>query len=295
MIKNNRLELFDGRGIIIDMDLPKYKVKETNAYVGLTNTLSAGGLSSTPMFMSSDSFNSGNIGNSGSITKEKFNLRKYLIKLLTKNNKKKDIKVQELIKFFDNLKSSVNSIDSDTINNVLENYEAVLSTTESTGQIALVQKLKEYSHILKYELILSQSQFTKYLNENDIVNFYNIASKHDKFETKLKISYVKNFVKVIPLDVIAKKIEADNLLVFDNYVILHYDYKDDSVAETKEEEQRRKDPILFGIIQGSTKLYYIGDWVSDYCDLTLDQLIVKLGQDAKNLNSDSINKSIENI
>ena len=46
-------------------------------------------------------------------------------------------------------------------------------------------------------------------------------------------------------------------------------------------EAREKDPILFGTFQdlstGSIveRFYFIGDWVDEYCDLTLDKLVTE--------------------
>ena len=42
---------------------------------------------------------------------------------------------------------------------------------------------------------------------------------------------------------------------------------------------RKGVPILFGLIRGSDKLYFIGDWIDDICDLTFDELIEVLGED----------------
>ena len=49
---------------------------------------------------------------------------------------------------------------------------------------------------------------------------------------------------------------------------------------------KKRDPILFGLIKGSRKLYYICDWIDEYCDLTLSQLIDKIGESEHNLLED---------
>lgn len=293
MIQNKRLKIFDD-GIIIDKDLPKFKITDENQ----TSVSVISGLSFSTIGMTEfDATGQTNIFMSSTkdIKQKKQGIRDYLIKLLSKDKKKKDFKVTDLVKFFDNIKSSVSKIEHENVKEIIDNYEFLLTLTEATGQIALKQKLKEYFFVLKNELVLSLSQFNVYLTEEDVINFYNVASKHDKYETKLKLTYIKNFVKVIPPEITLLKIKADQLLVFDNYVILHYDYLDNSVGETEEEMAKRKDPIIFGLINGSNKLYYIGDWISDYCDLTLDQIIVKLGKERSILTKDSINTEIENI
>jgi hypothetical protein len=82
------------------------------------------------------------------------------------------------------------------------------------------------------------------------------------------------------------KARLDELKIFDNYVIMHYDPDGVNSSMTDEEvEEAKKDPILFGVIAGSRKLYYIGDWVDEYCDLTLDAFIDEFGKDVINKNN----------
>jgi hypothetical protein len=96
----------------------------------------------------------------------------------------------------------------------------------------------------------------------------------------LRLDWVKNFTRIIPNEVIDTKVKLDELCVFDNYVVMHYDPNNKSWAETQEDINRRRDPILFGVILGSRKLYFVGDWVDDLCDLTLEQIAAELGQQA---------------
>lgn len=208
-----------------------------------------------------------------------------------------DITFVDLEAFFESIKTSVKNIDKKSIDEILEKYIVTLDNAQDNHQTALVERIMGFVEILRTELILSESKFNKYLTEQDVVKFYNLASVHGKYKTNLCLTYIKNFVKIIPEDVTALKKEADALKIFDNYVVLHYDYSGDAVAETKEEEEKRKDPVLFGVIKGSKNLYYIGDWVDDYCDLTLDVIIKKLGKkNPHKLNAKtSVKESGENI
>lgn len=38
--------------------------------------------------------------------------------------------------------------------------------------------------------------------------------------------------------------------------------------------------ILFGLIEGRRRLYVVGDWVDEICDLTMDQIADSIGNDA---------------
>ena len=91
------------------------------------------------------------------------------------------------------------------------------------------------------------------------------------------MEYLKNFNRPIPQNIIDKINKINNLEVFDNYVVLYYDPDGKFSKETAEEEAKRKDPIIFGLIAGSKKLYYVGDWIDEYCDLTLEKFVETLG------------------
>jgi len=210
---------------------------------------------------------------------------------------KKELTLVNLTSFFESLKKNINELDKKDIDDILNKYITVLQNAKDNNQVALIEKIVDYAKVLKYESVLCTSKFNKFLTEEDVVKFYNIASAHEKYKTKLCLTYTKNFVKIIPQTITELKKEADALKVFDNYVVLHYDYSGNSVKETKEEVEKRKDPVLFGIIQNSNRLYYIGDWVDDYCDLTLDTIIKKIGKTKKSiiLNADSVKNNIDKI
>ena len=80
--------------------------------------------------------------------------------------------------------------------------------------------------------------------------------------------------------------DSDVSPVFDNYVVAHYSdiiqkaakvEEKVSAKEEKKQREKRRDPILFGVIKNSRKLYYITDWVTDTDDLTLAKLEKELG------------------
>jgi hypothetical protein len=93
------------------------------------------------------------------------------------------------------------------------------------------------------------------------------------------------------MDVIEKIAKASELEVFDNYVIVHYDPKGKNRQDTAKEEYKKRDPIVFGVIAGSNKLYYITDWIDDYCDLTLEKFVDTLGITKDDLVTDEEEKT----
>jgi hypothetical protein len=84
------------------------------------------------------------------------------------------------------------------------------------------------------------------------------------------------------------KKEIDDRKIFDNYVVLHYDPKDNGEGLSKAEIEKKKDPILFGLIKNSRKLYYVADWKDEYCDLTLEEMFNVLGEKVLKINNKSV-------
>lgn len=181
----------------------------------------------------------------------------------------------DVISFFNRVKLSVEQ--EQTYVNRLKEIVECMGYCDVTGQVGLKEKLFAELITNKYESVLFANGMYKAVSADKIVELAQGSKK------ALSLDYIQNYGRVIPTDVIKKKIEADKLHVFDNYVILHYDPDGKSYVATekerKKEVEKKKDPILFGVIMGSDKLYYIADWIDEYCDLTFDKLTEILGKE----------------
>lgn len=199
----------------------------------------------------------------------------YAYTIPKENNKNQSEYTLNLLDVFKNIK--IKSSEKKVFIDRLKQYKDLMDRAKSLGQVAQEEKLIEGLVTHVYESILFSAGILKYIDEDDLIKL------QSKCERQLNLDYIKNFIRVIPDEVAEKKILADKLMVFDNYVILHYDpekkYTSKTEKEEKEEIERiKKDPILFGVIRGSNKLYYIADWVDELCDLTLDKVIEKIGK-----------------
>ena len=181
-----------------------------------------------------------------------------------------------VIEFFENVKL-IGKGSADTYKDRVGKYLEALHTAEITGQVALKEKLARGMFVNKYEAELYANGYYYVVSEKQIIDFAN------KTEKGVELIYLKNFARPLPDKVVKKLIEADSLEVFDNYAVLTYDPKDKDKIETEKEREKRKDPILFGLISGSDKLYYITDWIDEYCDLTLTQFVDTLDITKKDL------------
>jgi PKD repeat protein len=174
--------------------------------------------------------------------------------------------------FFTNVKFESKEA-AETYRDRVSLYLKAIHNAKIAGQTALIEKLLGEMIANKYEAMLHTNGYFYAIPEDKVVEFAK------KTERGVQLTYVKNFTRPIPEDVIEKLGEVTSYEVFDNYVVMHYDPQGKHKEETRKEEAKRKDPILFGLIAGSRKLYYIADWVDEHCDLTLEKFVDTLGVD----------------
>jgi hypothetical protein len=195
-----------------------------------------------------------------------------------KREEKKKLNPSE---FFKEISSTLEfkTFDSKKYVKRVDGYLSAIENAKKLGQIALVEKLQKEIDLVKCESLLFGIGNVKTITEEQVIHFYKKSKKG------LRLDWIKNFTRIIPNKIVKQKIKIDNLKVFDNYVILHFDPNEDSYELTQKEKE---DPIIFGVIHGSRKLYYIADWKDKYCDLTLDTLIDEFGKKAINANDISV-------
>lgn len=197
---------------------------------------------------------------------------------ITPKDKKPKISVQQ---FFQLVKNNMQK--PELYVNRVNDYMSSAKYARQLGQTALFEQILTEIQLVKYESKLLAADFCTVITEEQIVTFYKDSSKG------LSLTDIKNFARIIPEKVCKQKDAADTLHVFDNYVILHYDPQQKAFKETAKEKAAKRDPILFGIIAGHPKLYYIADWIDEYCDLTLQDFIKKFGQEAIRANDITVN------
>lgn len=174
--------------------------------------------------------------------------------------------------FFKSVKNGVEELEM--VEHRLRGYTAAIEQAKANGQTALAEQLQAGVEGIRAETQLVALKTRKYLEEAQLVAFVKKAKKG------LRLDWVANFTRVIPEHVVAAKRAADDRNIFDNYVVLHFDPKKKAWAETAADLEKRKDPVLFGVIRGRRRLYFVGDWVDEFCDLTFDQIADALGKDA---------------
>lgn len=165
--------------------------------------------------------------------------------------------------------------------------DALISRSNAAGQYEIANRIKGVQKCLEAEVVLVKNKMLRYLTEDQVIKFMLMSEKG------IRMEYLRYYNDILPSQVAAQKIAADSLLVFDNYCVLYYDDDTKKFSLIKEavsdrERERRRDPILFGLIKGSRKLYYITDWITEDDDLTLDKLQKVIGETAMDVSEAAI-------
>ena len=174
--------------------------------------------------------------------------------------------------FFHSVKDSVDELK--VVDSRARGYEAAIAKAVKAGQVAFVEHLRQNLVAVRSEAQLAAVGLSKYIEEDVLVSFARKSSR------ALKLDWIRNFVRPIPEMLLGLKLDLDERLIFDNYVVLHYDPSGTGRADTEEEKLKRRDPILFGVLKGRRRLYHVGDWQDEYCDLTLDQIADVMGKES---------------
>ena len=86
------------------------------------------------------------------------------------------------------------------------------------GQYALKEKL-----FLKH----GDMQIRKHIVQQRIIQGYIRGKSYEVCKgcpKNLCLDYISDYTRIIPFDIIRKKTDIDKYEIFDNYVILHYDF-----------------------------------------------------------------------
>lgn len=189
--------------------------------------------------------------------------------------------------YFDIVKEKKHQVSDEQLRTVYDNCLELLNKYITTGQKRGAEKLMFHLSCIEKEREIVKMGITTFVYRDDI-EFYinNVASD------VVKIIDIESYEREIPdeiVDVISKVKDK-----FDQLYIVFTDYTG-AVERQVTQERRQKDPILFGTFQeGSTRsvidrFYYLGDWIDEYCDLTLDKMV----NETKNLGNRNIERKIK--
>lgn len=174
--------------------------------------------------------------------------------------------------YFEEVKARKSKITDEELSRVYENCLELIEKAKRTGQKNQIKRCLFHLDTIEKERELVKLGIDTFIYKDDITYFMKKVAKDH-----VKIIEVENYEREIP-DEIVEVIEQ----VKDKFSQLYIVFTDYSEELTnKVVSKRDKDPILFGVFKDNSaksvidRFYYLGDWVDEYCDLTLDKMIAE--------------------
>lgn len=171
--------------------------------------------------------------------------------------------------YFDFIKGAKKTITTDALKNSYETFVRLAEKYNRLGQVESLKKLSFLADTLVKEEKLIELGITTYVYKDTIEDYItNVA------DNTVKIVELSRYMREIPDEMVETVEKAKEL--FDELYVVFTDYT--GKEERKIDKERRdKDPILFGVFKDRTnvsdRFYFLGDWVDEYCDLTLDKMV----------------------
>lgn len=204
-----------------------------------------------------------------------WNTNDYIQFVVEQKNNPKGISPQL---YFTYVKKKFGSIETMRLNQRLKKLEAAFNKAVEGGQEALGKKLLTELVRETRESAMYAKGIKHFIERDDLHKY-----KHKIRDGHISDTKLKDFTRKIPDDVLKRKKEVEFL--FDDFYVYHYwNQKEADKVEKKqkmdpEEKARMKDPILFGVIKESNRLYFIADWEDEHCDLSFDELVDAIAKD----------------
>lgn len=176
--------------------------------------------------------------------------------------------------YFDYVKGRKVEATDSMLQKIYDNCLELLNKYNSTGQIKAMKKLMFHLNNIERERELVKLGVNTFVYKSDIEDY--IEHVADKV---VKVIELENYEREIP-DEIVKTVEKTKHL-FDAMYVVFTDYTGETERKV-ETEKRAKDPILFGAFMDRNnsviveRFYFLGDWVDDFCDLTLDKMVAEV-------------------
>lgn len=181
--------------------------------------------------------------------------------------------------YFDYIKDKRNTTSLVELREFRKSAIYLIEKYRITNQIAAMKKLMFLINNAEKEKEAVEKGIDQYVYREDIQEFIrNVSSK------VVKIIELENYPREIPDDIVEKYQDVED--VFDNFYVVFTDYTGE-VEKQVEKSKIDKDPILFGAFKDTDKgelgekFYYIGDWIDEYCDLTLEKMVTEMKEHNK--------------
>lgn len=194
--------------------------------------------------------------------------------------------------YFNIVKERKHTVTEDDLDRIYDNCLDLLNKYKITGQKKAAKKLIFHLETIEKEKSVIDAGINTFIYRSDIEDYIDNVAKD-----VVKVIELENYERDIPEEIVEVLDKVKD--IFDKVYIIFTDYTG-KVERTVQKSKRNPDPILFGTFQDESsrtvieRFYYIGDWVDEYCDLTLDKMIDEM-KTVRNKNIEHTIKTPEDI
>lgn len=170
--------------------------------------------------------------------------------------------------YFEEIKSRKQLMTDDQLTAIYDNCLELISKYKITGQMNAIKKLMFHLDCIEKERELVKLGINIFVYKDDIEYYINNVA-----DDIVKVIELERYERELPDEIV--EVVANVKDKFDQLYIVFTDYTQEHVKSTEKE----RDPILFGVFKDESKsvlidrFYFLGDWIDEYCDLTLDKMV----------------------
>lgn len=173
--------------------------------------------------------------------------------------------------YFDQVKERKQKVTDEMLDRVYDNCLTLLNKYKITGQKVGIKKILFHLECLEKEREIVKLGVDTFVYKDAIEDYIDHVA-----DDAVKIIELENYERDIPDEIVSviEKVKDK----FDRLYVVFTDYtgkKERQIAKHKV----AKDPILFGAFLNDSnrvivdRFYYLGDWIDEYCELTLDKMV----------------------
>lgn len=185
-------------------------------------------------------------------------------------------KIMTPSEYFDVIKGKRDVMTGDKLTEIYENALSLANKYKITGQLEHMKKLLFCMDCVEKQRKLIEMGLTTYVSKSDVEDFIDNVS-----DDTVKIIELERYPREIPDEIceIIPKVKD----IFDSLYIVYTDYTGRTERKVAQ-EKKDKDPILFGVFEDEktrtmvNEWFYLGDWIDEYCDLTLEKMITQMSK-----------------
>lgn len=172
--------------------------------------------------------------------------------------------------YFARLKAAKQTMTDEVLQQLYDNCLTLLRKYMVTNQVNGARKLMFHLKNVERERQLLALGVDTFVYRDDVEHYIDAVA-----ENTVKIIELERYERELPDEVVTQVELTKGVL--DRYYVVFTDYTGREGRRTQ--QARERDPILFGVFQDPTthalveRFYFLGDWVDEYCDLTLDKLV----------------------